>query len=272
MKKTGILIVIISIIGMGLLIASGVVALKALGIINFNVVDEPIDIEEISNINWEDGSEILYLDSNGEFSYYDNSGSPVDNFDLCSYYTYNKNNSQIKLKCFIGYFGPKKLTIKHYDGDNLTIEVGNEERTFEKGQTYYEDEDFAFFGQWKRDVDGGVEYISFDEWGSYTHHFEKHNATEKEFRKYCDKYEDQNCCNLFPEEFVEGDSFIYWIDFEYGLDYYNYDKDKEIIKVIQYDSKDIFIEYKVIDVTKDTLELERNGEIITFEKYYFEEE
>ena len=272
MKKNVILIVTISIIGLGLLIASGVVALKALGIIDFNVVDEPIDIEEISNINWEDGSEILYLDSNGEFSYYDDSGSPVDDFDLCSRYDYNENKSQIRLKCFIGYFGPKKLTIKDFDGDTLTIKVGNEERTFEKGQTYYDNEDFAFFGNWKREVDGGIEYISFDKWGSYTHHFEKLNATKEDFRKYCEKYENQNYCNLFPEEFNEGDSFIYWIDFEYDLEYYTYDKKTEIIETFKSDSKEIFIEYKVINVTDEILEVERNGEIIKFEKHYYEEE
>lgn len=56
-----------------------------------------ISYSELFDKQWIRGENVLYFASDGEFYYHDTSGSPVDDYDLCSVYTI-KNNI-INLTC-----------------------------------------------------------------------------------------------------------------------------------------------------------------------------
>ncbi len=91
----------------------------------------------------ESDTEFLYFNEDGTFSYYCACGSPVDDFDACEKYTYDKNKNQIVLKCMDG---KRKLKIVEYNEDKLVLEFEDGNRTFipeeEPANDIEEDEEY----------------------------------------------------------------------------------------------------------------------------------
>lgn len=76
-------------------------------------------------------TEFIRFYKDGSFSYYCACGNPVDNADLCEYYTYDKEDNKIELVCYDGV--PKKeknIKILTATKDKLKIEINGEIREF----------------------------------------------------------------------------------------------------------------------------------------------
>lgn len=76
-------------------------------------------------------TEFIRFVKDGSFSYYCACGNPVDNSDLCEYYTYDKENNKIELVCYDGVPEKEKnIKILTATKDKLKIEINGEIREF----------------------------------------------------------------------------------------------------------------------------------------------
>lgn len=76
-------------------------------------------------------TEFIRFTKDGSFSYYCACGNPVDNYDLCEYYTYDKENNKIELVCYDGVTEKEKnIKILTATKDKLKIEINGEIREF----------------------------------------------------------------------------------------------------------------------------------------------
>ena len=77
-------------------------------------------------------TEYLTFKANGEFSYSYASGSAVDNYDLCEYYTYDAENETINLVCFDEDGIIKELRIYNASEESIKIDFSGDVRKFTK--------------------------------------------------------------------------------------------------------------------------------------------
>lgn len=88
---------------------------------------------KITKNSWDrdgDGdTETIYFNEDGDFGYYCACGNPIDNYDLCSSYRYDKESNTIKLTCFPG-AGITKLKVVEVTDYELTLDFDGEKRTF----------------------------------------------------------------------------------------------------------------------------------------------
>ena len=76
-------------------------------------------------------TEFIRFSKEGSFSYYCACGNPVDNSDLCEYYTYDKENNKIELVCYDEVPEKEKnIKILTATKDKLKIEINGEIREF----------------------------------------------------------------------------------------------------------------------------------------------
>lgn len=76
-------------------------------------------------------TEFIRFSKDGSYSYYCACGNPVDNSDLCEYYTYDKENNKIELECYDGVPEKEKnIKILTATKDKLKIEINGEIREF----------------------------------------------------------------------------------------------------------------------------------------------
>lgn len=104
----------------------------------------------ILNHSWErDGGgdiETIYFKKDGKFGYYCSCGNPVDDYDLCDSYKYDKETNTIKLKCSLG-VDVTELKIKKVTDYELVIDFNGEERTFKSELSYLLDNPLEFAGE-----------------------------------------------------------------------------------------------------------------------------
>ena len=84
----------------------------------------------VRNLNTD--GETIYFGKLGHFSYYTSEGNAVDDYDLCSFYTYNKRRNYIRLWCDSSFDGIKKLKILDKNSKRLKISFDGDIRVFEK--------------------------------------------------------------------------------------------------------------------------------------------
>lgn len=85
----------------------------------------------ITSKEWyeEKGSGIIYFTKEGDFGYYCDCGSPVDDYDLCDSYKYSKGRNTIKLNCEEpGIIN--NLKILEVNNDKLVLDFSGEKRIF----------------------------------------------------------------------------------------------------------------------------------------------
>lgn len=112
-----------------------------------NKQEEPIEDEGLKNPNKTDiisdfadvkyersteaDTEFIRFYKDGSFSYYCACGNAVDNYDLCEYYTYDKEKNEIELVCFSEITKKEKnIKILKATKDKLKIEINGETREF----------------------------------------------------------------------------------------------------------------------------------------------
>ncbi len=93
----------------------------------------------------EGDTEFIYFGENGEFSYYCACGNPVDNYDLCDSYKYDKESDTIKLNCSLSTI-KDKIKIIENDEYHLVLEIAGEKRTFESEKSYLLENPLEFAG------------------------------------------------------------------------------------------------------------------------------
>ena len=203
--------------------------------------------------SWESGIEIINFGLDGEFSFHDNSGSPVGDFDMCSSYEFNKKNGKIKLRCdnfLVGLFS--KIEVIDYDGKLLVLKINGEEKTFSKYVNY----DEFFVGFWKNNneeylriwADGKISYtkeitVAGDE---FENNYSYYNDECDDYYKSDDGTYSVQC----PIDSKLGDSYIYNVDSN-SITVYGTNAEKE--KVL-----------KIIEMTKDMLKIELDDKVIEF--------
>lgn len=79
----------------------------------------------------EDVEYINFYD-NGNFSYYFGVGSPVDDYDLCDKYKYDKENKVINLNCNKIIIIKDRIKVDYIADDKLILIFGNEKRSFNR--------------------------------------------------------------------------------------------------------------------------------------------
>lgn len=214
--------------------------------------------KEFIGHEWADGSEIISFSDNGEFGYYDNSGSPVGNYDLCDKYTYSSKTGRIKLSCdnfFAVLF--KNIKVVECDGMVLKLRINGFVKKFSL-ITDYENEKFVGF--WSRENNRKKDYLNIWYDGSISYERSK-IVTTSEFEKNSDYY--NNECGEYG---ISDDEKSYEvkcpIDPKMGKNYI-YDKDEK--KLIVYDvNTDKKTEIKIISVDKEKLKVEFNNEVMEF--------
>lgn len=99
--------------------------------------------------SWErdSGSDIetIYFTKDGEFGYYCSCGSPVDDYDLCDSYKYDKETNTIKLMCSLG-VDITELKIKKVTDYELVLDFDGKERIFSSELSYLLDNPLEFAG------------------------------------------------------------------------------------------------------------------------------
>lgn len=95
---------------------------------------------KFTDISWErpsdNDNDKTYIEfySNGMFGYYCSCGNPIENYDLCSEYTYDDATKTITLKCEKNSKNIEKtIKIKSQTSKKLVLSFGKETRTFTKG-------------------------------------------------------------------------------------------------------------------------------------------
>ena len=82
--------------------------------------------------NVDDNEETIYFGKFGHFSYYTSEGNAVDDYDLCSFYIYNKSMGYIRLWCDSSFDGAKKLKIVNKNSKKIKISFDDEVKVFKK--------------------------------------------------------------------------------------------------------------------------------------------
>lgn len=112
-----------------------------------NKKEDPIEEEVLKNPNKTDiisdfagikyegsngaDTEFIRFAKDGSFSYYCACGNPVDNYDLCEYYTYDKEKNEIELICYSGVTKKEKnIKILTATKEKLKIEINGKIREF----------------------------------------------------------------------------------------------------------------------------------------------
>lgn len=175
--------------------------------------------------SWErDGGsdlETIYFTKEGEFGYYCACGSPVEYYDLCDSYKYDKETSTIKLKCYPG-VDVTKLKIVSVTDTKLILDFEGEKREFLTEYSHLIDNPLEF---------AGIKFKTQD----------KKEEIEIEFTKY-GNFEANN---LTTGKYTLGSEVCFnW----------TYDKEKEEITLDCQDHTRT-IEIKKYDATKKELEL-----------------
>lgn len=123
MKKV-IIVIIIAIIGVASITIGVIKTIKP------NYKYPFVDIRWVDKSNSDD--EYLILTKNGGFAYYCSCGNPVDSYDLCDGFTYNKQTKTIKLKCNSKSDSIiREIKILECTNKKLKLKFKNEIRTFE---------------------------------------------------------------------------------------------------------------------------------------------
>lgn len=214
--------------------------------------------KEFIGYEWENGSDVISFTKDGEFGYYDNSGNPVDDYDLCDKYTYNEKTGKIKLSCS-GFFTSlfKNIKVVEYDDKILKLRINGEIKKFSL-ITNYEDEDFVGF--WTRNNNGENDYLSIWYDGSIAYERSK-VVSVLEFREN-EEYYNSEC----GEYGISDDEKTYEvkcpIDPKMGRKYI-YKKSESKLIVYDVDSEKE-IEIKIVSVDKKNLKVEFNDEVMEF--------
>ena len=127
MKKKYLLVIIIVI----MLIIGTLLTIKIEKPSNEKKSDESVletKYPELYDKQWIRGENVLYFASDGEFFYHDTSGSPVDDYDLCSVYTIKDNVVNLTCDPILDMDTTFKIiNISKYE---LVIEIDDEELIF----------------------------------------------------------------------------------------------------------------------------------------------
>lgn len=105
--------------------------------------------ERIVSHSWErDGGsdiETIYFTEEGDFGYYCSCGSPVDYYDLCDSYKYDKETNTIKLQCLPG-VKINELKIIEVTDTKLVLDFEGEKREFITEYSHLIDNPLSFAG------------------------------------------------------------------------------------------------------------------------------
>lgn len=103
----------------------------------------------ITNHSWkrDNGSDIetINFTENGEFFYYCACGSPIESYDLCDTYKYDKDTNTIKLICTPG-VKVTELKIKKVTEYELVLDFNGKERVFETEYGHLIENPLSFAG------------------------------------------------------------------------------------------------------------------------------
>lgn len=137
--------------------------------------------EYITSQSWErDGggdTETIYFTKDGKFGYYCACGSPVDYYDLCDSYKYDKKTQTIKLKCLPG-VKVDKLKIISASDTKLVLDFEGKKREFLTEYSHLIDNPLEFAGIKFKTKDKKEEIkIEFTKYGN----FEGYNLTTKKY-------------------------------------------------------------------------------------------
>ena len=178
----------------------------------------------ILNHTWQrDGGgdiETIYFKENGKFGYYCACGNPVDDYDLCDSYKYDKETKTIKLNCSPG-VEVTKLKVKKVTDYELVLDFDGKERKFKSDISYLLDNPLEIAGKELIEAKKGNVKVEFNLDGTF-------NAFDKE-----------------KEEYVYGSDYCF---------YWTYDEDKKEISIDCQGEGTRIIDVK--EHNKDTKEVE----------------
>lgn len=138
---------------------------------------------EIFDISWErkngDDTEVIYFSKDGHFSYYDLSGNPVDDSDLCE--SYELKGDTIKLLC-TGETPYDEIKILNISKSYIKLLINGKERKFNIHK------DIRPFEIYKVGYLSGlrsnkVVLTNYDEFTKFIDNINKNNRVSKEFYK-----------------------------------------------------------------------------------------
>ena len=206
---------------------------------------------------WEEGSEIINFDEDGSFAYYDNSGSPVGDYDLCFGYYYSQKSGKIGLFCFNPFLSLfTNMRVIEYNDRVLRLKINGKTKNFSKIQFYDED----FVGFWSREVNGYTEELFIWDDGSIAYTKSKEISLD-EFEANADFYGNESIG--YYDDFEKGTVDVHFAAESPFGDYYVYNKESNSLLV--YDKQtDEEIIIKIIFSDKDNLKVEINNEIREF--------
>lgn len=96
---------------------------------------EPNTLDSIVDESWYRSTEVcgetIRFSSDGTFVYYEDCGSPVEDYDCYEEYSYNEKTGIITIYEFEGN-GKRKIEIVSCENDTLVLDFNGEHRTFEK--------------------------------------------------------------------------------------------------------------------------------------------
>lgn len=135
----------------------------------------------ITSQSWErdngEDTERISFTKDGEFRYSCSCGSPVDNFDACDSYKYDKETKTIKLNCIAGIKTVKKIKIVESTDTKLVLDFEGEKREFVTENNHIVENPLPFAGIKFQSTKGDKLTLRFTKEGTY----ELYNADKNEF-------------------------------------------------------------------------------------------
>lgn len=130
--------------------------------------------------SWErDGggdTETIYFTEDGKFGYYCSCGSPVDYYDLCDSYKYDKKTNTIKLQCFPN-VKVDELKIVEVTDTKLVLDFNGQKREFITEYGHLIDNPLSFAGTKYTTQEKEIIEIEFTKEGN----FEAFNKTKQKY-------------------------------------------------------------------------------------------
>lgn len=164
MKKKIIIALIILVIS--ILIVIGLVSINASK--DSKKYNDKLD-DYITKVEWSrpgDGdTEFIIFNEKGHFAYYCACGNPIDDYDLCDSYTYDKESKTIKLDCSSSSISDKIKIIKSTEY-KLVLEIDGEKRTFKSEYYHMYENPLEFAGMEFESTDKRY-HLEFEKDGNY---------------------------------------------------------------------------------------------------------